>query len=249
MKKNKYVIPALIMIFTLLILTSCKSVVQWVEENEKITNATSSDVTVTSSDVTNVKPAERIALACETSKPYSCKEYADVITKLVRKDLAAFSKATDVTKFCPKYKSLNDDQKIKAFSEIISGVILHESGYNPLSRMVETTMGIDPETGMQVASEGLLQLSYQDVKNYKDKGVVCQFDFKKDKTLPLKDRSILNADKNLECGLGIMKYLILKRGSLSFKENVYWSVLRDGGKYSKVKDIVAITKDKVKFCN
>lgn len=248
MKKNKYVIPALIMIFTLLILTSCKSVVQWVEENEKITNATSSDVTVTSSDVTNVKPAERIALACETSKPYSCKEYADVITKLVRKDLAAFSKATDVTKFCPKYKSLNEDQKVKAFSEIISGVILHESSYNPLSRMVETTMGIDPATGMQVASEGLLQLSYQDVKNYKGKGVICQFDFVKDKTLPLKDRSILNAEKNLECGLGIMKYLIEKRGSITFEKNVYWAVLKVGGKYSKINEIAARTQQKAPEC-
>lgn len=217
---------------------------------------TSGDQTIVSSDVTTVelvKPqivaAPRIALACETAKPYNCSKYADTITRIIRKYLTTFSKASDVTKFCPNYHSLNDDQKVKAFSEIVSGVILHESNYNPLSRMVEKTMGIDPITGMQVASEGLLQLSYQDVKNYKPKGVVCQFDFVKDKTLPLKLRSILNADKNLECGLGIMKYLIEKRGAITFEKNVYWSVLRIGGKYSKINEIIARTKKYAQICN
>lgn len=233
----------LIIALALLVLTSCKDLVQYVEDHK--------DQLIVSGDHTIVSPqnTNRIVLYCENSKPNNCKAYADTITKIVRKDLASFSKASDVTKFCPKYHSLNDDQKIKAFSEIISGIILHESGYNPLSRMVETTMGIDPITGMQVASEGLLQLSYQDVKNYKSKGVVCQFDFVKDKTLPLKDRSILNADKNLECGLGIMKYLVVQRGALTFEKNVYWAVLRVGGKYSKINDIVTRTKAKAPLCN
>jgi hypothetical protein len=238
------------LVAALLILTSCESIVKLVEEG-KHAQVTSSDSTIVSSDHTIVSPVNtpRIVLACETAKPNNCKAYADTITKIVRKDLASFSKASDITKFCPKYNKLTDEQKVKAVSEIISGVILYESGYKPTSRMVETTMGIDPVTGMQVASEGLLQLSYQDVKNYKSKGVVCQFDFVKDKTLPLEKRSILDADKNLECGLGIMKYLILKRGSFAFEKNVYWSVLRLGGKYSKVDKIVARTKEKATFCN
>lgn len=244
--KNKYLITISIMALALLILSNCSSTV----EKATTANPTISGTTIVSHDNTTVSPQNtaRISLYCENSKPYSCKAYAYTITKIVRRDLASFSKASDITKFCPKYNSLNDGQKVKAFSEIISGVILYESSYNPLSRMVEKTMGIDPATGMQVASEGLLQLSYQDVKNYKDKGVNCQFDYKTDKTLPLKDRSILNADKNLECGLGIMKYLILKRGAITFEKNVYWSVLRIGGKYSRINDIAARVQKNAPEC-
>ena len=51
--------------------------------------------------------------------------------------------------------------------------------------MVETTMGADSVTGKQVASEGLLQLSYQDIPNYGAllKYPACKIDWQKDKAL------------------------------------------------------------------
>lgn len=46
MKKNRYIIPALIMIGALLILTSCNDVLKFVEANENISSVSSSDKTV-----------------------------------------------------------------------------------------------------------------------------------------------------------------------------------------------------------
>jgi hypothetical protein len=69
--------------------------------------------------------------------------------------------------------------------------------------MIETTMGTDPVTGKQVASEGLLQLSYQDVPNYGSvlKYPLCKIQWSKDKSLSVTDpkKTILDPYINLEC--------------------------------------------------
>ena len=122
-----------------------------------------------------------------------------------------------------------------------------ESGWKPTSRMTETTMGIDPVTGKQVESEGLLQLSYQDVPNYGSvlKFPACKIDWQKDKSLSAIDpkKTILDLYINLECGLRILGSQIKKKGSAILSSGVYWSVLKEGGKYSKVESIIdMITK-------
>mgnify|MGYP000588394299 CR=1 FL=1 len=214
--------------------------------NQDVVQVISKSVSQTSTDIKQ----ERMSLSWEstTEKHPERASWSDYIVNHMNENLSVYSKASDVEKFCPKFKTLTDIQKTKALSEIVVGMTFYESGYNPLSRMVETTMGVDPVTGMQVASEGLLQLSYQDVANYKNKGVTCLFDYKKDKKLELNKRSILDPILNLQCGLGILKHQIIKYGAFTMEKNVYWAVIKIKGKYSKIDKIADRVIKNTGFC-
>src|ERR1035437_9031673 len=65
---------------------------------------------------------------------------------------------------CPKWEQVD---KPSVWLKFWENIIQHESSMNPNSTYTETSMGIDPITGKQVVSAGLLQLSFQDVPNYK----------------------------------------------------------------------------------
>ncbi len=66
--------------------------------------------------------------------------------------------ANDITRFCPNFEALSENQEINTWGMLFSAIVKYESAFNPLSRMQETTMGTDPVTGLPVYSEGLLQL-------------------------------------------------------------------------------------------
>lgn len=230
----------------MLFLAGCTQLNTALLQVEKLTSISSSDISLVE---TKVNPA--LVLSCENK---GCKDYSKFIIEDVQNNYVEYLKASDINVFCPKFLSLDKSQKTNVLSEIIVGIIFHESGFNRLSRMVETTMGIDPLTGMQVASEGLLQLSYQDVLSYKNKIKVCRIDYKKDKPLDLinkkhPDKTILNAEINLECGLNILKYQISKYGLITMEKNVYWAVIKRGGKYTQIKDISKRVQLNVKACN
>jgi hypothetical protein len=109
--------------------------------------------------------------------------------------------------------------------------------------MVETTMDTDPITGNQVASEGLLQLSYQDGRNYTGKVTIpCKFNWALDKPLFLQNPknpniSILNPFYNLEYGIEILAYQIRTYKKIVLTKNVYWAVIKQNGKYEKINKI------------
>ncbi len=154
--------------------------------------------------------------------------------------------ADDVETYCPKYRSLSDDQRLNFWGQLFAAVAKYESGWKPTSRMVETTMGTDPLTGRQVASEGLLQLSYQDERSYK---FDCGFDWTKDKALSDTDprKTIFDPENNLRCGIKIMARQLKNKRAIGLTSGVYWAVLKIGGKYTKISEISAITKT-LKFC-
>lgn len=154
--------------------------------------------------------------------------------------------ADDVEIFCPKYRSLSDNQRLNFWGQLFAGIAKYESGWKPTSHMVETTMGLDPVTKRQVASEGLLQLSYQDERSYR---LDCGFDWSKDKNLSHSDpkRTIFNPANNLRCGIKIMAKQLGSRRSITLKSGVYWAVLKSGGKYSQISGIAAVTKT-LGFC-
>ncbi|HWU43863.1 MAG TPA: hypothetical protein VN132_10505, partial [Bdellovibrio sp.] len=140
--------------------------------------------------------------------------------------------ADDMSTFCPKYDTLDNDHRANVWAALFSGVAKYESGYSPTSRYLEGTMGTDPITGNSVYSEGLLQLSYQDIQVYP----FCQFDWSKDKNLSPTDptKTILDPDKNLYCGVGIMAKQISKHGRITITSGVYWSTLKPGGSYQQI---------------
>jgi hypothetical protein len=170
--------------------------------------------------------------------------------KLVAADLATYARATDITTFCPKFFSISTDLEIKSIAELIVAVTYHESGYKPTSWMTETTMGTDPVTGNQVKSEGLLQLSYQDMKNF---GYLagCGIDWSKDRGLAQDDpkKTIFDPLINLTCGMRIMKDQINRKGAFTLSSGVYWAVLNIGGKYTQIPDIIKRVKKNVPACN
>lgn len=153
--------------------------------------------------------------------------------------------ALDADLFCPRYKQLSKNQRLNFWGQLFAGIAKYESGWSPTSYYVETTMGNDPITGRQVASEGLLQLSYQDGKNY---GIsACAFDWSKDKSYSNTDarKTILDPFKNLRCGIKIMASLLKRKQMISFETGVYWSTLRKGSTH--VPEISALTKT-LNFC-
>jgi peptidoglycan hydrolase-like protein with peptidoglycan-binding domain len=146
------------------------------------------------------------------------------------------SNCGDIKDFRTNFKTLNRQQKINVWSEIICRICYHESGWNPCSWMFES-LGTDPVTGKQVKSEGLMQLSYQDLPNYPT--LPCQFSWSNDKTLDQNDpnKTIFNPTYNLEFGINILAKQVQEKGTIALSSGVYWSVLKINGKYSKLPQI------------
>lgn len=205
-----------------------------------------------STEVTVQQPTSLNSLSWEKNHPER-KAWSDFIFELIDGELfTSFDSAKDASRVCLKYSNLTKGQRIMVWSEFISGIAYYESDWSPTSRMTETTMGKDPVTGKQVASEGLLQLSYQDIPNYGAllKYPACKIDWQKDKSLAVTDskKTIFDPIINLECGLRILSNQIQKRGSVILSSGVYWSTLKDGGEYSKVDSIIAMV-GKTGLCN
>lgn len=153
--------------------------------------------------------------------------------------------STDIKQFCSNYDGMTNSERVNFWAYLISAMAKFESGFNPLSRYAETTLGTDAITRLPLYSEGLLQLSYQDVQQYS----FCQFDWQADKTLAAKDpkKSILDPFKNLDCGIKIMADQIRRKRSITLSSGVYWAVIKINGKYTKIKEISALTQS-LPFC-
>jgi hypothetical protein len=150
------------------------------------------------------------------------------------------------------YDRLGTQDRINFWVQLIAAMTKYESGFNPASRMVETTMSIDPVTGKQTASEGLLQLSYSDGRNYQNVVAegVCDFDYNKDKPYPVTDlrRTILDPKTNLTCGIGILNRQVQRDHLIAESKNAYWAVIKTDRSSNKLSEIRAITKA-LSFCN
>ncbi len=170
--------------------------------------------------------------------------WSQTVSQMVDQNLTDFEKASDLIDFCPKYISLDKQKKIKAISELIVGVVYYESGYSPVSRMKED-LGIDKVTGVQVQSEGLLQLSYGD----QQWAPFCKFDWPKDKLLSPTDpkKTILDPIINLECGIKIFSNQVALRKLITTTNN-YWAVIKTGHRYQKISSIKAMVAKNAPFC-
>lgn len=187
------------------------------------------------------------ALAWESSSYPQRTQWSQYLQQIISTTWSALLPgADDMDTFCPKYSTLSNDQRANVWAQLFVGVAKYESAWSPTSRYQESTMGTDPVTGKPVYSEGLLQLSYQDIQVYP----FCQFDWSVDKNLSATDpnKTILDPYKNLYCGVGIMVKQIGRSGLITVSSNAYWSTLRKGGSYQQISGIAAIVK-KLPFCN
>ena len=151
----------------------------------------------------------------------------------------------DVEEFCPKYYSLDNTHRSYFWVQLLAAVTKYESAFDPTTRFVETTMGTDPITGKQVVSEGLLQLSYQDIRPYP----YCEFNFQKDQQYGLKDlrRTILDPKIHLPCGIRILAQQVQRKQNIAISSGAYWSTLKVGSRYNQLAGIKKITSS-VPFC-
>lgn len=174
------------------------------------------------------------------------KEWSNQVYQSVEQYFESLDLANDMERFCPSYNKLEKNERVVAWAVLFTQIALHESSWNPLSRMKEPQLKNDSITGVTVVSEGLMQLSYQDVKW----ASFCEFDWEKDKGLPEKDprKTILDPRKNMACGIGIMARQVKRSRLIAMKEDVYWAVLRDGGRYSKIAKMAAAVPKYYKPC-
>lgn len=165
----------------------------------------------------------------------------------------SFSFCEDINTFRNDYSTLNKNQKINIWGELISALCKFESNWSPVSRMKED-LGIDPVTNKQVVSEGLMQLSYQDKVNYNGKvPIECKFNWQIDKPLyeiNPKDPNItiLNPYYNLEYGIHILAYQVRQFKKLVIKKYAYWSIIKEGSRYQKINEIKAMV-EAINFSN
>ncbi|NUN05884.1 MAG: hypothetical protein HUU57_08985 [Bdellovibrio sp.] len=181
------------------------------------------------------------ALSWETSKNPERKLWSEYLQNILINEWSSLlNGASDITNFCPTYDQLNIDQKANVWAQIFVAIAKYESAYSPTSRMHETTMGNDPVTNQPVYSEGLLQLSYQDIQW----APWCEFDWSKDRSLSATDprKTILDPYLNLNCGVGIMAKQIKSKGSIVVSSGVYWAVIKSGGKYQQISNIQSMVK-------
>lgn len=154
------------------------------------------------------------------------KAYSDFIWTQVPQSLLAVKKID----FCPAYGKFSEAGKRSFWATALQGIAKPESGWDRTNQYVETKMGIDPITGQRVRSEGLLQLSYQDSKNYQTP--FCKsLDWSEDKKLPLAERAITDPYLNLGCGLEISERLMRLHNDKSgavYALGRYWSTMRRG---------------------
>lgn len=192
--------------------------------------------------VTPEPPAYKMeALAWENSKYPERTKWSEYLQEILLNDWRSLlSGASDINNFCPTYQSLNDEEKANVWAQIFVAISKYESAYSPTSRMHETTMGTDPVTKQPVYSEGLLQLSYQDIQW----APWCEFDWSKDKNLSGSDprKTILDPYLNLYCGVGIMAKQVKSKGAIVVSSGVYWAVIKSGGRYQQINNIQGIVK-------
>lgn len=183
-------------------------------------------------------------LAWEKARPEG-KAWSAFVFDLLKKNAHDILTAQDMNRFCKKYSFLSDAQKINVAGQLVAGIVKFESGFNPLSRMQETTMGTDPITGLPVWSEGLMQLSYQDVMGWP----FCDFKWDQDKKLNPKDpkKTILDPYKNLHCGMRILAQQVKRKGFIVLSSGVYWAVIKENGRYEKIDEIAEIVGS-LKIC-
>ncbi len=190
---------------------------------------------------TNPGTYTMVPLAWESSKYPQREDWSNYLMTLILTDWKSLlAGASDIKTFCPTYYNLNNNQRANVWAQLFVSMAKFESAYSPTSRMQETTMGTDPVTGRPVYSEGLLQLSYQDITAYK----FCKIDWSKDKNLSATDpkKTILDPYINLHCGVGIMANQIAKKGTIAIGSGAYWAVIKTNSKYNQLSSITSMVR-------
>jgi hypothetical protein len=163
--------------------------------------------------------------------------------------------AATMQALCPKWAAMNGDQRARFYADLLFAIAGAESRWKRTAMFKETGIvnprtgrpALDIVTGYPIVSEGLLQLSYTDMRNYRPLDrLSCAFDWPTDKIAFLEDltasgdkksfhshhpeRSILDPYAQLTCGVHILNTLIGRNPGrdFTFVAGRYWSTMRQG---------------------
>jgi hypothetical protein len=151
-----------------------------------------------------------------------------IVEDALPRDMLSRRVAPAVRSYCPGFPEQTRVQRKEFWAYVFQALASAEAGLNPTSdvhHLQAAVNTIDPVTHLPSRQEGLLQLKYQDAKRYG-----CDFDWQRDRTLPVKDpqRSILQPSKNLGCGVKIMENQIVTEHKPLLSRTSYWATLQPG---------------------
>jgi hypothetical protein len=150
------------------------------------------------------------------------------IEKSVPPELLSAQAARAVRSYCPRFAQLSDTDKRAFWAYTFQAIAGAEAGLDATSSVHHTDAAVnkvDPETHHLSRQAGLLQLKYEDAQRYN-----CSFDYAADRALPEHDpnRTILQPQRNLACGLNIMQNQIITKGRPLVTSTSYWATLHPG---------------------
>lgn len=151
-----------------------------------------------------------------------------VVEKALPPDLLGGQAARAVRVYCPRFAQETEPQRREFWAYMFQAIAAAEAGLNPTSdvhHLQPEVNTIDPVTHRPARQEGLLQLKYEDAERYG-----CDFDWQRDRMLPVKDpgRTILEPANNLGCGVKIMENQIVTLHKPLVTRTSYWATLQPG---------------------
>jgi hypothetical protein len=134
----------------------------------------------------------------------------------------------DVRRYCPAFYTMGETDKRAWWAYLFQAMAAAEAGLNATSNVRHNDPAVavrDHVTGRIAHQEGLLQLGYMDRRRYG-----CDFDWQADKDLPAHDpqKTILNPERNLACGIRILHHQIIDQHKPIFSPTSYWATLQPG---------------------
>ena len=178
-----------------------------------------------------MKPAPPTPIAVqkvELGDPTWDPQWDVYVEKALPMEMLGPKAAHDVRAFCPRFSSMTEADKRAFWAYFFQALAGAEAGLKPTTTVRHTepeVAVVDPVTKRTVRQQGLLQLAYMDADRYG-----CDFDWDKDKDLPMKDpaRTILQPKNNLECGVKILDNQLFALNKPLLSSTSYWSTLQPG---------------------
>ena len=151
-----------------------------------------------------------------------------VVEKALPPALLSSSASHAVRTYCPRFAALPTVDRRAFWAYTFQAIAGAEAGLDPTSNVHHLDAAVnvkDDVTQHAARQQGLLQLKYEDAERYG-----CAFDWQQDRHKPIKDpdRTILEPERNLECGVRIMQNQIAAQGKPLVSQTSYWAVLRPG---------------------
>jgi hypothetical protein len=151
-----------------------------------------------------------------------------VVEKALPDDLLSQQAARAVRMYCPRFADATETEKRQFWAYTFQAIAAAEAGLNPTAdvhHLQAPVNVVDPVTKRPSRQEGLMQVKYEDAERYG-----CDFDWEKDRTLPVKDpsRTILDPSRNLGCGVKIMENQVVTQGKSLVSRTSYWATLQPG---------------------